>query len=558
MRWFVGDSGGTAAGPRASLYDSLFLAVVVALSCLPYVTGLGLYSDDWGLLSTLHNSDGSYSGLLASIMEVLAPRPVQGHILAGLYWLFGLDPLGYHALNSAALAAAVLLFYHSLRALGCSRLIALVVPLIFGLLPHYSTDRFWIAAFQANAAILLYFVSLYADVRFVLRPRGLAWLWKVLGTVALIGSVLSYEVTAALFLVNVVVLLHVAGVRHQGAWDRRALPAALAVASNILVLGLTIAYKLAVTERADIAGGLRYRALRVLTEGVPVHFGEYGLGLPVKVARALRDYPDALVITVSALIGLAVGAYLLLVVRPALVRFDRRVRWPAVMLAGAGLFAAGYGVALMTWEIGFHTTGANNRTAIGAAVGVSWVFAGAIGWLSSSLSRERLRWVAFAGLVALLAAGSTLLTSTVARFWIHAARRQDALIAGLRQQLPSLPAGSTLLLDGICPFEGPAPVFVTWWDTRGMLELTYQDWSLRGDVVRPNTEVLPAGIRTVLFDDVINLYPYGDQLIVFHAGTGMVVTLNSLDAARQYFEGISIPGRPTCQPYTDGDGVAIY
>jgi hypothetical protein len=229
-----------------------------------------------------------------------------------------------------------------------------------------------------------------------------------------------------------------------------------------------------------------------------------------------------------------------------------------MILVGVVLFGAGYGVALMTWEIGFHTTGANNRTAAGAAIGVAWVFAGAIGWISSTLPAERLRWLAFSCLVALLAASSTLLTNTVAGFWVSAARQQDDLIAVMQTQVPSLPPGSTMLLDGLCPYHGPAPIFATDWDTKGMLQLTYGDWSLSGDVVKPNTEVTAAGIRTILFDDWFNVYPYSDRLIVYHVRTGGTYPLPDLAAARAYFESVSGPARPACPPYTDGDGTAIY
>jgi hypothetical protein len=579
MRLCIGESAGSTFDTRAALHDSLLLAVIVVLSCLPYTGGLGLYSDDWGFLASLHGTDGTYADLLASVMGPLGARPVQGHVLAVLYWLFGMDLVGWHAANCAALTAAVLLFYHSLRLLGCARRITLVVPLIFGLLPHYSTDRVWIAVFQANAAILLYFGSLYADSRFVVRSGrsggsggsagtggsggsgatgGRGWPWKAIGTAALVGSVLAYEVTAALFIVNVVVLLHVAGVRRHGAWVRQAMPAALALGTNILVLALTIGYKLTQTARADIVGGYRYRALRVLTEAVPVHFGEYGIVMPVKVVRAVRDYPDALITAVSVLVAIIVGAYLFSVLRSAAEADVRRVSWPTVIVVGGVLFGAGYGVALMTWEVGFHTTGPNNRTAIGAAIGVAWVFTGVIGWISGMLPTDRLRRAAFAGLVALLAAGSTLLTNTVAAFWVEAARRQDTLIAGMRERIPALPPNTTLLLDGICPFHGPAPVFATDWDMDGMLQLTWGDPSLRGDVIKPNTELTPAGVRTILFDDWINVYPYDERLIVYHAKTGETYPLASLAAAQEYFETVGVPERPDCPPYTDGDGARIY
>jgi hypothetical protein len=90
-----------------------------------------------------------------------------------------------------------------------------------------------------------------------------------------------------------------------------------------------------------------------------------------------------------------------------------------------------------------------------------------------------------------------------------------------------------------------------------MLHLTYGDFTLKGDVVKPNTEATPAGLRTMLFDDVINVYPYGDDLIVFHLLTGEAVRLTSEEGARAYLEGVSAATRAPCPPYTDGDGVPI-
>jgi hypothetical protein len=126
------------------------------------------------------------------------------------------------------------------------------------------------------------------------------------------------------------------------------------------------------------------------------------------------------------------------------------------------------------------------------------------------------------------------------------------------ERFPTLPAGSTLLLDGLCPFAGPAPVFATGWDTTGMLRLTYGDRTLNGDVVKPNTEATPEGVRTLLFDDVINVYPYGDDLIVLHLGTGESTRLTSRDVARAYLEDASAATRVPCPPYTDGDGAPIF
>jgi hypothetical protein len=542
---------------RGAATDCLVLAALVLLSAAPYVRALGLYSDDWAFLAALHGAGGSYGELVASLMpHGLATRPVQAFVLAGLYALFGTEPLGWHVVNAFVLATSVVLFYLSLRALGVSRLAAAVAPLLFGLLPHYSTDRFWIASFQANVGVLLYFVSLYADLRFVTGRGRSAWLWKALGTVALVGSVLAYEVTGPLLVLNVAVLWYAAGARPGAGWTRHVTSKTLTVASNILFLALAIAYKMTTTVRADVAGGYRYRLLRIVQEAVPVHFGELGLALPLKVGRALRDYPDAAVLGVSAAVGLAASAYVLRLTRSgALV--TGRPTWPVVIGLGLVVFAVGNGLTLMTWEIGFHSTGPNNRTAIGAAIGVAIVFAGVIGWISTRLSADRLQRAAFVSLVGLLAGSCTLLTNTVAGFWVRSVEQQEDVIQSIRQRFPTLPPGSALLLDGLCPFHGPAPVFATGWDVTGMLHLTYGDLTLKGDVVKPNTEATPAGLRTMLFDDVINVYPYDDDLIVFHLLTGEAVRLTSEEEARAYLEGVSAATRAPCPPYTDGDGVPI-
>jgi hypothetical protein len=558
MTTSINDVSTEGSDRRAAVRDGLVLAFVALLSCLPYVAGLGLYSDDYAFLASMYDTPGSIRSLYDSLLpHGLATRPMQAVELAALYWMFELQPLGYHLVNSALLAATALLFHFVLRGLGFPRTIALVVPLIFALLPHYSTARFWIASFQSNFSVFLYFVSLFADLRFVTRSGAARWLWKGLGTGALVGSVLAYEVTAVLLLMNVLVLWFATPARRPHWWGPRPFLTAATLLTNVVFLALAIAYKLGTTARSDIAGGLVWRALRIVREAVPVHFGEYGLALPLRVGRVLRDYPDPFVLGVSVLVGLIVGAYLLRI-RPSTARLAPLGTWPAVLLIGAVAFAAGYGVTLMTYEIGFHTTGANNRTANAAAIGVSFVFTATVGWLSSLLPSDRLRHVTFAGLTAVLAASCTLVTGTVAMFWVDAARQQERVIASIRDRFPQLSSPATLLLDGLCPYVGPAPVFATGWDVTGMLRLVYDDRDLAGDVVKPNTEVTLAGVRTLLFDDVINVYPFSENLVVFHVGAGRTFPLTSIDAAREYFASDRPPPQPPCPPYTDGDGADVF
>lgn len=83
---------------RNALKDCIFLSLVVALSLVLYVQGLGFYSDDWILLVMFVSSDDqSLSGLFQTVYLAqpwARMRPVQLFYMAGLYRSFGLNPLG--------------------------------------------------------------------------------------------------------------------------------------------------------------------------------------------------------------------------------------------------------------------------------------------------------------------------------------------------------------------------------------------------------------------------------------------------------------------------------
>jgi 4-amino-4-deoxy-L-arabinose transferase-like glycosyltransferase len=130
-------------GPRkqSRRRDGLFLGAVVLLSTALYVGKLGFYSDDWAFLATLHLSpDRSLPGLFQYLYE--APehrmRPVMFLFLSGLYWLFGLDPPGYHVTNALVLTASALLLHKILGELTDSR--PSTPPIVSGLLRSRPTS----------------------------------------------------------------------------------------------------------------------------------------------------------------------------------------------------------------------------------------------------------------------------------------------------------------------------------------------------------------------------------------------------------------------------------
>jgi hypothetical protein len=570
---------GRRSGPRdvrkgeasePALSDVGFLAIVVVLSSLTYLRGLGLYSDDWSLLADMHAwPDQSLLGLYQSLLPSgISTRPLQGMQLAALYWMFGLEPLGYHVVNTFMLMAMVVLLYLALRGLGIPRLVALTVPLVFALLPHYSTNRFWIAAFQAPLSVLLFVVSLFADVRFIRTTGPVRWLWKFLATLALVGSVLAYEITAGLFLLTPFIVWHASRALDHRTGARRAPMTpdrppwrwprlALLLGSNITALGLAVAYKASTTHRTEAVASLIWWVRHSAQEATLVAFGSYGIALPAKVLLSLRLHFDPVILAVSLLIGFLVWLYLTRTFGSSAVRSMDRMAWARLILVGIAAFAAAYSVVLFTFEIGFDTTGMHNRTAMGAAIGVAVTFVGVIGWLGASLASARLSWHVCRAAIAVLAASGSLLVSTIGTFWVDAARQQQVAIAALHAEFDALAPGSVILLDGICRYSGPGVVFETRWDVTGLLRLEFGERAVAGDVIRPGVEANPDGIRTVLYDDVINIYPYGPLLQVLHVGTGTIHTLDSQLAAQHYLDALADAGA-SCPPGIEGYGARIF
>src|SRR5688572_30686479 len=165
-RWSV-----TRETPGATVtgrWDIAFVAATVILSFVLYVWHLGFYSDDWAFLGSLHiYGDHSMVGRsdLIDWAMYFRQRPVQIPFQQLLFWAFGLKPLGYHLTNGLLLTAMAVMMHLVLRQLAIWRPLALALPIVFALLPHYSADRYWFAAFGYVLSMALFFLSLYADLR---------------------------------------------------------------------------------------------------------------------------------------------------------------------------------------------------------------------------------------------------------------------------------------------------------------------------------------------------------------------------------------------------------
>jgi hypothetical protein len=541
--------------------DGLFLGSIVLLSTVLYAGALGFYSDDWPFLANLHLSpDQSLPGLFQNLYK--APghrmRPVMFLFLSGLYWLFGLDPLGYHLTNALLLAASALLLHKVLRELACSRRITLAVPLVFLLLPQYATNRFWLAAFQSNVSMALYFFSLLCWLRMARAGPKSVWGWLALSLLGLLGSTLAYEVFLPLFLLHPV-LLEVHRRRSAGSALR---PLHLRIGTVLLLaaLGTVGIFKALTTIRqgnTQLEGQVSWFA-RLLARAVAVDYGELGVGLPRVVWRILSDSPDPAACAVALVVGCLVFFYLDRIAR----RSDSDLPGPrasmAWILGGAVVFFGGYAIFLFTRNAEISTTGIANRVSTAATLGVALSLVGGAALIGSLVPSARWRDRLFSFLIASLCAGGTLTINTVALFWEAAYDQELTILSEIRQRFPTLHSETTLLLDGTCPYRGPAIVFESNWDLASALRLFYRDWTLRADVVTPNLTVTEQGISTSLYHGSLQtLYPY-DHLFIYHRVRRTSHPLPDAEAARAYFERFNPDRDSGCPQGREGDGVPVF
>lgn len=536
----------------------LFVAFVIAVSAAPYVARLGFASDDWAFLGSLtSHGDLSAPGRSAEhdFATYLRPRPVQVAYQTLLYNAFGLNALGYHLVNTVILAVMGAACYLVLRELDVPRLPAVAVAVMYGVLPHYSTDRFWWAAFGYGAAMTFALASMYADLR-ALRSRGAAlWLWKTAALAGLTLSGLGYEIALPLLAASVPMLWYRS--RHPTAGPLiqkigRA-GAIVFLGSSIVVLAAVVAFKLAFPVGVGVGGNYLLHLSRLALGSAATSFGSYGWGLPESTRWAVST-ADRATLAAGVVLAGSIAVYL-----GAHGRRDASLMWPVrnwlrLMAGGAFVFALGYGIFLTNGRILFSSTGISNRVAIAAAVGVAMIWVGLAGAATALVPPGWRAWV-FAVPVAALCLSGFLIVQGLAAAWAEAWQRQQTILADIQTRLPSLEDRTTIILDGICPYVGPGIVFESNWDLAGALETRYGDPTVRADVVSANLSVNDDGLSTRLYADQIARYDYGRRLFVFDARDSALRSLPDADTARAWW---TTRQEPDCPHGAAGYGTTLF
>lgn len=522
------------------LYDGLFLSIVCVLSAAPYITGLGLYVDDWVFWAAYNGcSDHSLIGLIAcSDFGVSDVRPVQRLYLATMFRLYGNDPVGCHVLMLAVSILGILLVYLTLRELYLPRSITLTLPLIYAFLPHYCTAKFWIACSVAGLSMTLYFLSVYCAIRALRTELWKQWCWSIASIWATLTSALSYEMAIPLFTLTPVLLWHYSRVTEASpartsSNSRRNAGLVTASVGAVIAAG---AVKIALQTRSPFHFRFLNRIGTVMTQAVfelfSFNFGRYGFGMPLTVWRIIRYYPNRGIFVLGAVLTVVIFLYLLWMLPTELP--DTRT---CAILAVGGIIVFGLTYALFAAQpvLMFTATGLDNRVAIAGALGTAMLEVGAIAWLSGILKKCALAKEAFCLMVAMVCGSGFLANSTLASFWILAFRTQQQILADIRVRFPALPERTTFLLDGICTKLGPGPVFGTDYDLAGALQIVYGDLTIRANVVRPTTAVEKGYLKFQGIWGEEDRYSYQRNMVVYDFKRKASSWLVDAETARRYF-----------------------
>jgi hypothetical protein len=535
--------------------DAAIAALVAAVSLAVHLGSLGFYSDDWDLLGSFALApDQSLPGFYRTMYAEpqVRMRPGQVLYLSLLYRVFGTTPLGYHLANAVVLIAAAALLVLVLRDLGVPRAIAVSAGVLYPVLPHYSTARVWYSAFQAPLSMVAYLFSLYAALRSLHSAAWRTWAWRIASLAALVASALAYEVALPLFFLNPLLVW----ARQRRLASRAAAPPSqrgllLFLAATVAAALSVAAFKALTSTRLSHASKPGYLA-SLIHQISHINAAVYGIAAPRTLWIALHNSAEPASIALAAGLGILVAGYLYRVLaREPLPSLRQSVQ---LAIAGAAVVLLGH-VVFITTRVSFSPTGPNNRTAVAAAAGV------ALGWsaaaaLAAVLLPRRWRAPTFAGVVGAGVCGAFLVTMSLEKFWVIAYEQERQLLAGIRQSFPTLPRETTLLLDGFCPYVGPAIVFEAPWDLKGALWVVYQDSTLRADVVSPNLRVEPDGIVTRIYGED-SKYPYRG-LVVFNARTRSTYPIADAAGARAYFAEHNPDLSNGCPPGRPGHGVQVF
>jgi hypothetical protein len=257
----------------------------------------------------------------------------------------------------------------------------------------------------------------------------------------------------------------------------------------------------------------------------------------------------------AAIIACSVAAYLWRFMTPSGILTRTAALWLIVL--GFVVFYLGFGLFFPNIGWDFSTAGSGNRVAIASAIGAACVLVGIVGLICSAIPGGLKQVRVFSIAMGLACGANCLVVSGIGSYWVDAGAQVKGIVNSLKEDVPTLPQGSTLLLDGFCRNRGPALLLVSDWDATGAVRIALADDSLTGDVVSDDATFGVTAVDTMMDGHPEGHYPYSDHLFVYNARYRVLKPLPSQEAASAYLRAMNPTGDSGCTTAHDREVAGI-
>jgi hypothetical protein len=482
----------------------------------------GFYLDDWIMLFNLYFGPHDLTQAIGHYYFAdarVAIRPVEAVHLALLYKLFGLKPLGYHALNGLMEILSAWFTYLFVRRLTGANAIALAAGILLLLYPSHDATHYWVVCSSLQLSWTCYIASLWLTLRGISDDCPLSrWMAVVLFTV----SLFSYEAFLPLFLLNVFAVVVVKAKTNVG--TKKVLKeAVLASIPFLAVIGFVTIYMKWFVPSLGLYTFHQVHfnpqlMMREILEGIRINLPSRAFPFWAQSAIEYFDrgvnHKDLLALAITLVV--TVGSLIILQKSDQLEAKPSVRNGVLLVLFGIMAIVLSYLIFGLNPEYLPTLTTIFNRVNTGSAFGMSLLIVGLFIFLECLLSR----WLQFGAKIVLSFFFGTVVIFFVmadwglAQPWIVSWRVQSHIFDKVRQSKAAFTGASSILLINCPRYVMWSPVFDGVWDFQPMVRIALQNANVRSGVVSPRMVISKYSVDDVSKGFLCATYPFAKMCMI--------------------------------------------
>lgn len=502
----------------------LYFLLLEALTFGEILPRIGFYLDDWNMVSQLYFGPQQLWSMIGTYFlgdPKIIVRPVEVPHFISMFWLFRLEPIGYHLTNAFMEVVTVWLAYVVLYRLSDSRMLSLLAGIVFLLYPIHDSTHYWIVASSATLSLMLYMVSLWCNIEGAARANRTL---MAVGYLCFALSIFNYECYLPLFPFSVACALYVTADRKRfvARGFLQSIPYVLAIAA-VFAYGRWLVPLLgtAWVHGAEINPA---NIFRTVVRGVQVSItAEPFQFLGDRLVRdGVWSRPRAWLAIVPACVC---GCILL-----AAFAKEQVSRKKVLLMAFAGFVVVLLSYTIFGLNSEYEPTLSTfvNRINYAAALGAGMLFAAIVllvGTTRSGKFQQVFLSIALVGFVLFSILGNWAMSRPWTLSWVMQKHVRQVVL----DNRTAFKSNDTIMLLNSPRYVMWSPVFDGAWDFQNMVRLTLNDSTINGGVVSERLSVKPGCVVDVSHNYVCATYPFAGMRALVATDSQVVPIHNASD-----------------------------